>query len=116
MNTAQFWALSHLIHQEECAAEGEENAAGVLFYVELQEALCALMLQGVAEYIPASLRPNQQEVSAARAHASILLQSQVSRAVPAKELPQVEDKVLQFGELQALYKKVLPRSVSVPRE
>ena len=105
MNTAQFWALSYLIHEQECLAEEKENAAGVLFYADLQDALCALM-PGAARSSQPPLLPAMKEGSPGQDLASILQLSTASReGLRPKEPQQGEGKVPRFEELQAAYRK-----------
>jgi len=110
MNTQQFWALSHLIHQEECKCEEVENAAGIIFYSELQDALCDLIAAAKGASYQLHLHPGKKEGPPAQAPSSILQLSAFSREGMRPKVPQqAEDTGLQFEELRAAYRKALPR-------
>ena len=109
MNTHQFWTLCHLILEAEGKAEDAENAAAILYFSDLYDALSDLMPASKAGSHPRGHRKESREALAAEGLSSILQLSAGTReGLRPKPLPPMEGKVPQFGELRAAYRKALP--------
>lgn len=105
MNSNQFHALTKLIHEAECKAEDAENAAGVLFYDELLEALCKIMPKEAAESPRYELRKGPITTLLALLQPNTSLPPTASTPHTPTQPEQAEDKVPQFEELRQAYKK-----------
>ena len=105
MNSNQFFAIAKLIHEAECKAEDAENAAGVLFYDELLDALCDIIPREAAESPRSELRKGPITTLPALLQPNTSLPPTASTPHTPTQPEQAEGKVPQFEELRQAYKK-----------